>query len=185
MKLKDIAKITTGIYRKASSAGDVFNLIARDFDKYGKLKPDREPSIILNESIEKHFLSKGDILFAAKGFDNFAYVFNEEVKPAVASSMFLVLKNLNRHLILPDYLAWLLNHPNTQKKFKSMARGTNLPSISKQSLGDLEIPIPNIEKQKLIIKISDLYKKELQLKDEIRKLKDKLINQKLYNTIKE
>ncbi|MDZ7743754.1 MAG: hypothetical protein U5Q03_18975 [Bacteroidota bacterium] len=98
MKLKDIAKITTGVYRKASSAGDVFNLMARDFDNYGNLKPDREPSIILNENIEKHFLSKGDILFASKGFDNFAYIFNEEVKPAVASSMFLILKKLKQDI---------------------------------------------------------------------------------------
>ncbi|MDZ7743753.1 MAG: restriction endonuclease subunit S [Bacteroidota bacterium] len=82
-------------------------------------------------------------------------------------------------------MTWFLNHPNTQKKFKRLARGTNLPSISKQSLGDMEIPVPNIEKQKLIIKISDLYKKELQMKDEIRELKNKLVNQKLYNAIKE
>ncbi len=183
IQIKNIATITTGIYTKTHVKGNVFYLQARDFNKYKILKTNLEPNITNSDSVKKHFLNKGDVLIAAKGFDNFAAVHNEEVNPAVASSMFIVLRNIDTSLILPEFIVWYLNHPKTQSLLKKNAKGTSLPSINKKHIGEMEIPVPTIKKQKLIMKVGKLSIKEKQLHNKIQSLKKTIVNQQLINVL--
>lgn len=181
--IKDITTITTGIYTKTHSKGSVFYLQARDFDKYKTLKTNLEPNITNANSIKKHLLNKGDVLIAAKGFDNFAVMYNKDVSPAVASSIFIVLRNIDNSIIMPEFLVWFLNHPKTQLLLKKNAKGTSLPSINKKHIGEMEIPIPNIKKQKLIMEVGKLNIQEKQLHSKIQRLKETIINQQLINVL--
>ena len=182
-KIKDITKISTGIYSKTSKNGEVYSLQARDFDKFRVLKKMIEPNTIMDKSIEKHFLKENDVLMAAKGNDFFASVYEKQVYPAVASSMFLVLREVDQSYISSEYLAWYVNQPNIQKFLNSLAKGTNLPSINKKILGDLEVEIPDQLTQNIVLKINLLRTKEKQLLGQLEELKDKLINEQLINTL--
>jgi len=66
---------------------------------------------------------------------------------------------------------------------KYKARGTAMPSIRKSVLDELEISIPTIEKQKLIIELSKLANKETELRNQITYLKKQIIDQKILNEI--
>ena len=106
------------------------------------------------------------------------------IKPAVASSMFIVVK-LQDKKVLPAFLCWHINNKQTQKLLSDAAKGTALPSLSNSELGDLEIPIPSIEKQKLILLIDELYKQENKIKEQINLLREKQIQQQIINSLNE
>jgi len=181
--LKNIATIQTGVFAKPAHNGDIVYLQARHFDENGLLLGELHPDLMADDISEKHFLKPGDVLFAAKGTKNFAAVFEDHNPPSVASTSFFVIRILYE-VVLPQYLAWYLNNPDTQQFLKNLARGTSIASISKSVLDDLEISIPDFKTQKLILKITQLRNTEKGLKQEIEVLREKHIHQLIINAIK-
>lgn len=181
--IKNIASIQTGLFAKPSGTGEVVYLQSKHFDEYGQLLTVLHPDLMAEVVSEKHLLRHGDVLFAAKGTKNFATVYENHNKPAVASTSFFVLR-LTDKKVLPEYLAWFLNNNTTQALLKGQARGTSIPSISKQVLEALEMAVPSIETQKLILKITNLRNKEKALKQEIETLREKQIQQQIINALK-
>jgi restriction endonuclease S subunit len=183
--LKNIATITTGIYTTPDADGNTFYLQAKHFNNKGVIEILPKPEIWLNEKHGKHLLKTGDILFAAKGTKNFAVVFDNEIGNAVASSTFLILRINNQYSdkILPEYLAWWLNNSVNQKLLKNSAIGSALPSISKAVFQELEIYIPDLNRQKLILKIVELKDKESEYLQKIDKLRKLLVQNKILNTL--
>ncbi len=181
--IKDIATLQTGLFAKPAGMGDIVYLQSRHFDENGQLLTTLHPDLGADGISEKHLLRGGDVLFAAKGNKNFAAVYEDHNKPAVASTSFFVLR-LTGQKVLPEYLAWFLNNHSTQATLKGQAIGTSIPSISKQVLEDLEITIPSIERQKAIIQITKLRNKEIGIKQEMETLREKLIQQQIINAIK-
>ena len=183
--LKHIANIQTGIYAHTVSLGEVIYLQAKHFDETGNFLKTVKPDLHLNKQTEKHLLNNGDILFAAKGSKNFATQFEVKNGNCVASSTFLVIRINNEFskVILSEYLVWLINNPITQEWLKAKARGSSIPSISKMDLQELEINVPPLEKQKLIIKIDALRKKELTIVRSLINLKDQFTQYGLIKSI--
>lgn len=183
--LKDISSIYTGLFAKPISEGEVVYLQAKHFDENRVIKQFLRPEIKADYVTEKHLLRQGDILFSAKGTNNFAALFENENKPVVASTTFFVIR-LHEKIqkkILPEFLVWLINHPVSQKFLKGNAIGTSMVSISKVVLGELEISIPPVKTQKAILQISNLYKVEKKLKQQIQTLREQQIQQQIINSI--
>lgn len=181
--LRHIAFIQTGLFAKPIAEGDIVYLQAKHFDENGILRSSLHPDIKADYITEKHLLRTGDILFAAKGTKNFAAVFENPNEPAVASTSFFVIR-LAQNNILPQFLVWYLNHPSTQKKLKGNLQATNIPSITKSLLEQLEISIPSIETQKAVLHIAQLRNEEKKLKQQIEMLREKQIQQQIINVIK-
>lgn len=183
IKLKHISSIQTGVFAKTLTNGEIIYLQAKHFNEQGKLKGLLHPDIKSDKIAEKHLLRKGDILFAAKGKKNYASIFEANNLPAVASTSFFVIR-INSDHVLADYLKWFLNLPRTIALLKTKAIGTSISSISKLVLAELEIPIPNIQTQKVILKVFKLREKEKELIQEIEKLKEKQIQQQIIKVLK-
>jgi restriction endonuclease S subunit len=181
--LKDIASIQTGLFAKTIAKGEVVYLQSRHFDENGQLLSILHPDLKAEGIAEKHLLKSGDVLFAAKGTKNYAAVYENHNKPAVASTSFFVIRLMFKN-VLPEYIVWFLNNPTSQTLLKGQAIGTSIASISKMVLDNLEIPIPDIETQKTILKITKLRRKEISLKQEIESLREKQIQQQIINAIK-
>ncbi|MEB8345092.1 restriction endonuclease subunit S [Flavobacteriaceae bacterium KMM 6898] len=181
-ELKHIANIQTGVFAKPVAKGDIAYLQPKYFDEMGKLKINLEPDLNSIGISEKHILKQGDVIFAAKGSKNFASSFDLDDMSAAASTSFFVIRIFDKS-ILPEYLTWYLNHQTTMKYLKSYARGTSIPSISKEVLNDLEIILPSLEKQKLIFKIDDLRSAERNIIMKVLSLKQALNQQQLYNAL--
>jgi restriction endonuclease S subunit len=122
------------------------------------------------------------VLFAAKGFKNFATVYEMHNLPAVASTSFFVIR-LKDENIISGYLAWFMNHPLTQTLLKANAHGTAMASISKVVLQELEISIPSLQTQKIILKISELRKNEKQLTQQLEELKEHQIQHQIFKAL--
>jgi len=183
--LKHIASIQTGVFAKPVPDGEVIYLQAKHFDEGGQISAEFHPDLMVGTISEKHLLRQGDVLFAAKGTKNFAAVYDIE-EPAVASTSFFVirLEEEFKQRILTEFLAWLMNHPAAQGYLKGQAMGSSIVSISKGVLEELEISIPNIATQEIILKISNLRNKEIRLKQQLEMLKNKQIQQIINNALK-
>lgn len=180
--IKDLVNIQTGLFAKPTDKGEVVYLQSKHFNENGELQSELHPDLLAVDISEKHFLRGGDVLFAAKGTKNFAAVYESQNPTAVASTSFFILRVISKE-ILPNYLSWFLNHPETQKMIKDNARGTAIPSIRKTVLEDIEISIPSIEKQRSIIQLSILMRKEIELRMSIIKQRKQLIEQEIINIL--
>lgn len=181
--IKYITNIQTGLFAKPAGIGELVYLQSKHFDEYGQLHSVLHPDLPAEGISEKHLLRDGDVLFAAKGTKNFAAVFENHNEPSVASTSFFVIR-LTDNKVLPQFLTWFLNNPTTQTLLKAQAIGTSIPSISKQVLENLEIPVPDIKTQKAIIEISKLRNREKSLKQQIETLRERQIQQQIINAIK-
>lgn len=177
MFLRNVAKIRTGVFAKPDRAGEILYLQAKHFDEFGNLASHPSPELKEDRSVGKHLLKPGDVLFAAKGTKNFAAVYSSEL-PAVASTTFFVLTS-DSSVLLPEYLAWKLNDPSTLGMLKKNAIGSSLVSIPKSLLEDLEINIPSIEKQRLVVEIDRLSRIENGLRMKIAEHRQNLTRQLL------
>ncbi len=180
--LKNITTIHTGVFAKPIPEGEIVYLQAKHFDENGELTNTLYPDLNADWKIEKHLLRNGDILFAAKGTKNFAACYEFENTRAVASTSFFVIR-LQSEEILPGYLTWFLNHPDTQHLLKGKAIGTSIASISKAVLEELEITIPGIHKQKLVLKIQNLRNREKELKQQIENLRERKVQYQIRKVI--
>jgi restriction endonuclease S subunit len=182
-KIREIANIQTGLFANNFAEGDIVYLQSKHFNEEGLLKHTLHPDLKSNEIDERHLLKRGDVLFAAKGSRNFAAAFINIDQACVASTSFFVIR-LKSNSILPEYLAWYLNHPNTLQILKAQAIGTSIASISKPVLQELEISIPDIKTQKTVLQITNLRKKEKLLNQKIESLREQQIQQQIINAIK-
>jgi len=175
--LSNIAQFQSGIYEKPDINADTLYLQAVHFTRSGSFDQTVVPQLKLNNKLEKHLLKEGDLLFAAKGLNNFAAVYHINIGKAVASSSFIVIKvrEEEKQKMLPEYLAWFITHNKQIKLMHEQQLGTTIPSISMKQLAELEIDIPPIPMQKKIIAIHQLREKEKELTNLLEEWKDKQI----------
>jgi restriction endonuclease S subunit len=184
-KLHNISSIKTGVFARTVTKGEAVYLKSQHFDEYGQLRRKLHADLYINDVIENHLLRPGDVLFSAKGTKNYAALYESQNPFAVASTSFFVIRLIeNSHRVLPEYLHWFLNHPTTQKILKSQAIGSSTASISKAVLDELEIYIPDLQTQAVILKINQLRKSEKKLREQIEILREKQIQQQIFNGIK-
>jgi restriction endonuclease S subunit len=183
--LKHIAFIQTGVFAKPIKEGQIVYLQAKHFDENGILRSYLYPDLKAETISEKHLLKLGDIIFAAKGTKNFAAFYEIKNLPAVASTSFFVIRlNENfRGKILPEFLTWYINQPASQKYLKSQAVGSSIVSISKSVLEELELTVPDIQTQRIILKIGYLRNSQKKLREQIEMLREKQIQQHITNAI--
>ncbi|ETZ22189.1 restriction endonuclease subunit S [Pedobacter sp. V48] len=182
-KIRNIVQLQTGMYAKPQPNAEVYYIQARHFDRNREFILSVNPDLAFDKKIEKHFLQVGDVLVASKGYDHFAVTYKGIVRPAVASSMFMVLRMKDQKKILPEYLAWFINHPTTQTLLSENSKGTSIPSLNKIDIGDLELTIPSVKHQQSILKIQALRQREVKIQQQINQLREQYIQQSILNTL--
>ena len=182
--LKNIAQLFSGIYTKPDFEGDVYYVQAKHFNNNGEFDFSTKPDLKLDWKIEKHLLRPGDVLLAGKGNNNFAVHYKGIIKQAIASSTFIVIRITDQNTLLPEFLAWYLNHPQTQLFFKDQSKGTDILSLTIRSVKELEIHIPSVKKQRIILELDRLRKDEKDLMTRIATLHEYQIQQQLLQSIK-
>jgi len=103
----------------------------------------------------------------------FSWCYRKIEQPAVASSIFFVLRPDTR-IIYPEYLTAILNAPQTKKTFLQIGSGTNIFSIRKSELGAFEVPLPNMTEQRTIAALSELYQQQVALAQQMIEQKQNL-----------
>ncbi len=178
-KLKDIANVLSGIYLRPSPTGEIAYLQISDMQalSVGKttLKVDFVPKM------SRYLLKKGDILFAGKGTKYFCQTFNLDIQAVPSTTLYIIRPNQEK--ILPEYLSWFLNLPQTEAKVKTAQVGSSVPLIHKSSLEELDIIIPDLAAQSNILKVAALQYREQELLSSIAEKRKILVDQTLLRLI--
>jgi restriction endonuclease S subunit len=177
VELKDICSLSFGPYLQASSEGTIPYLQIRQFNDEGQLVYDVTEFVSSEEKTRGYILKEGDVLFVGKGSRLFAWCYDAKIGPAIASSIFYVLRT-DTTKINPDFLAAILNLQQSKNTFNQMSAGTNIFSIRKSELGAFKVPLLPIKEQFAIANLSKLHQQEITVANQ-------LINQKqnLYSGI--
>jgi restriction endonuclease S subunit len=171
--LKEIAQIQFGYYEPPSEHGTIPYLQVKHFDNNGRMTKEIDTFVEDTGKLNQYLLEEGDILFTSKGYRFQAIPFKKLNTPAVASSIFFIIRP-NRSKIVPGYLAAILNQPENLRHFQKSGAGSSIPSIRKSELADFKIPMPDLDTQRRIANVLDLFNKELELLDLMMKQKKEL-----------
>lgn len=131
-------------------------------------------------STEKYEVNSGDVLFISRGTRNQAVVVNAVPEQTIASATLYILRV--KHGIDPAYLAWALNQSPVQSQIAQVRTGAGTPIVQRKLIGELQIPVPSLEKQKHIAEIGKLMMQEKSLNRELVELvnlKQNLVGQRL------
>lgn len=98
-------------------------------------------------------LSKGQVIFAARGSRNFAYSLSEAPQGAVCAPHFFVLTLKDSAQILPEFLVWQINQKPCQDYLRRTAVGSSTTTtVRRPALEAMPLNAPSIETQIAIIK---------------------------------
>tara|TARA_R110000796_G_scaffold252646_1_gene390348 strand:+ start:52335 stop:52958 length:624 start_codon:yes stop_codon:yes gene_type:complete len=123
------------------------------------------------------YLCPGDILFMAKGTRNDAAVVRELPHNTVCTPNFYHIRlTPSACNVMPEFLAWQLNHVDAQRYFAMCSQGSAAPSITKSQLGNLPIVVPPIEQQTLMVKLADAAIREQQLLNQLIENRQRMID---------
>lgn len=109
---------------------------------------------------DHHLAKKGDLVFRSRGQITTAAVLNKDPGKAVVAAPLLRIRITKTDKVLPDYLNWYISQRDAQIFLTSRAKGTVQKMISKQTIEDLEIALPSLEKQKKIVELNTLSERE-------------------------
>ncbi|SDZ47620.1 Type I restriction modification DNA specificity domain-containing protein [Rhodonellum ikkaensis] len=162
VRLEEISDLRFGYYTKPKEKGEIAYLQAKNFDEVGNSKQDLDNFLDPDPKNRLHLLNEGDILLIGKGNKNSAWVYKNEFGPAIASSIFFVIRP-NQKKVLPEYLTIIFNTIQTQTYFQALGAGSSIPSIRKSELEAFTFILPPLALQEKIVGIKRLQNKELQL----------------------
>jgi restriction endonuclease S subunit len=186
VKLHEITEIKTGItFRNRlldNLDGDVEVIQMKDVDSSCNIS-DRLIRISSDNIKTRHYLQPNQIILLAKGKNTRACLITEASKKRVISSAFFSLKIKQPQQVLPYYLQWFLNLPQSEEYFKSNASGTSMFSLPMSVLKNLDIALPTIDVQKKVIKIVQTRQQEKTTLYELEEKKDTYIQQLLMHQI--
>ncbi len=123
---------------------------------------------------DRFFLKKGDVLFLAKGANNYALLFSSSVK-AVAVSSFFVIRGCDDG-VSPAYLSCYINSQLGQRQLESAKEGTYVTNITKKTLEEMTITIPSMEEQERIVRLFQLAEREKELISQLGVNRERLVN---------
>ncbi|WP_299022177.1 restriction endonuclease subunit S [uncultured Photobacterium sp.] len=158
-RLSEVADIQAGYPFRGSIKHDegaaVRVVQAKDISDLGELIQDELVRTELTGKKQPTWLQKGDVLFIAKGMRNFAAHVPENLEYVTCSpSLFQIrIKQSLLGMVNPMFLAWQLNQKPVQQYLRKSAEGSTQINIRKPVLGDVEIAIPDIERQDTIAKL--------------------------------
>lgn len=144
-----------------------------DVDNGGEISPETVIRIQPNEPIpEDHWLRSGDVLVPSRGQRTTAAAFRLEMDKAIVGPQFFVARP--KAGILPEYLAWFLRSEPACRHFEQRRKGTYVQILQRGDVAELEVPIPPLRVQELIVALDALIREEARLSDRLVSLRAQL-----------
>lgn len=174
MKIKKLATVQMGYsFRsrlEASEGGGVAVIQMKDLLDDNTVGCDDLVRISMKAMKDHHLAQRGDLVFRSRGLVTTAAVLLEDPGKAVVAAPLLRIRVTKPEEVLPEYLSWYINQRDAQIFLTSRAKGTVQKMISKQTVEELEVALPNLENQKQIVELAMLAAREESL---LQKLADK------------
>jgi restriction endonuclease S subunit len=164
IKIKKLATVQMGYpFRsrlEGSTDGDMQVIQMKDLLNNNTVGCEELVKVEKEKVKEHHLAQKGDLIFRSRGLTTTAAILRDDPGRAVVSAPLLRIRITEPDRILPEYLNWYISQRDAQIFLTSRAKGTAQKMISKQTIEDLEVTLPSLEKQKTIVELASLSARE-------------------------
>ncbi len=181
-QVSDIATIRNGYAFRGriepDMSGDTRVIQASDLAAGRELDTAALACVQLGAKAERYQLTEKDIVFVARGLRQRAYRPVRDTitgKPIITAFGLLVITAIESR-VLPDYLYWALNTPRIQHAIGKLTEGTSLSFISDKNFGQVDIPLPTLDKQLQIEQLMAMHRQRAQLRQTLTQLDDTLVH---------
>ncbi|HPT70702.1 MAG TPA: restriction endonuclease subunit S [Candidatus Cloacimonadota bacterium] len=185
--LKEVAAIQMGYQARTRlepvAESDYTIILGKDISAENEIDVSNLVRIDLKTEDSKFLLQRKDVLFMAKGTSNLAVYPKQSLHNTVASGSFYAIR-ITVSDMEPGYLAWWLNQRMAQEYFAiNRSSGATLSFITAEALRNTPILIPEIEMQRKIVKLAELYSQMKNKTKKLLELQSDLINTVTYRAI--
>lgn len=180
--LHTIATVLTGYSFRSriepTSSGAIAVIQMKDLTETNRVNCSELTRIDSEQLRPHHFVKRGDLIFRSRGLSNSTALLADDLGSAVLAAPLLRIR-ITSNALLPEYLNWYISQPPAQSYLTSCAEGTALKMISKQSLENLEVVVPSIARQRLIIEMASLEAEEQRILKTLMGKRNHYISSKL------
>lgn len=165
MKIQDFCKIRLGhAFRErlvGHPDGEVLVIQPKNILSNGSISFRGDAPLKMGVSTSK-FLQPGDVLVVNRGrFAASVFDFSDGKRWITPSS--IIVLTINMTSVLPGYLACYLNSAKGQNMFQRHFEQTTISFISGKNLGEMNIPIPSLDRQRAVVAFEQATEKYKQL----------------------
>lgn len=169
MELGVIADVIIGVLvnREQNYQGNIsytlFNIKTCNDDKI-------KTKINTNKNLDRKLTKVGDILFQLTYPNNIIYI-DEVLKDLLVTSQMCIIRP-NEKIINSKYLKWYLESDKGREQIMLNINGSSIKKISVNDLRKINIPVLDMEKQKKISDLMELWEKEKDILQTLIQKKD-------------
>lgn len=131
---------------------------------------------------DKFILRQGDLVFRSRGKTPEVALVEEAIEEALLVAPLVRIRPGDR--VLGEYLRWVINREDSQNFLKGHMRGTASKMVSKQSLSELPIEVPSLDRQQEIVALINAAWREQKLYQQIAEKRGKFSNDWLMRLVK-
>jgi len=133
--------------------GDVRVIQLKDVSRSGLKDRDALLTTIVDGRKEPEWVRDQDLVFVARGWSNYAALVTDPPQRTVCSPHLYLMRVKEPGWLMPGFLAWQLQQAPAQRYLRQAAEGTLQVSVRRSLLGKLEIRIPSIARQQIVLYI--------------------------------
>jgi Type I restriction modification DNA specificity domain len=188
LKIGDVATVQVGYsFRsrlEASGEGGVAVIQMKDL-RADNIVDCRDLTFADITSVKNHHLAqRGDLIFRSRGLVMNSAILVDDPDRAIVAAPLLRIRVTSFDKVMPEYLNWYIAQRDAQSYLSSSARGTAQKMINKQVLEDMELLLPSMEQQALIVDLAGLAAREKVLLGRIAEKRNQYISTMLMHIAK-
>jgi hypothetical protein len=154
--------------------GDIRVLQIRDIRGEADIAFDSLPRVTWSATGRPPLLKPGDIVLPARG-EHYDATLVRSKEPAIPSSQLYIL-HPKQGALSPEYLCWYLNQQEPRSYILRNRAGTSIPTLSRQVLESLPVPVPAPATQRKIVELARLWQQEQSLTRKLQSNRSKLLD---------
>lgn len=180
MLLPNICEIRSGYTARGrlevAQSGGVLAIQLGDVSPEGGVQVEHLTRLQIEVPPDRYFVRAGDVLFRSRGEKTTAAAIPQEFPEAALALLPLIVLRPQHGSLLPEYLAWAINQAPAQRHLEASARGTSMRMIPRSAFDDLNIDVPDLHAQRLIVETAELAGRERELASEIADKRHQLVH---------
>lgn len=180
--LQNIADVQAGYsFRtrlESMETGSVAVIQMKDLTDSNQVRCDQLAKVDMDAPKGHHLVRPGDLIFRSRGLTSTSALLLDNPGVAVLAAPLLRIR-ITSDSILPEYLNWYISQPLAQSYLTSCSEGTSLKMISKLSLENLEVFVPSIARQRLIVETALLAAEEQRILRTLTEKRNQYLSSKL------
>ncbi len=174
--LSQLAAIKSGYQFRAriedDPTGNVAVIQVKDLGEDLRLRLDGLERAQIDRA-EPYLVRQGDVLFLARGARLRAAAIEDDLRGTIANGFFFILRPVP--LVLPAFLAWSINARPFQEQLRPFVRGSHIPLVTRGDLEQIQIDVPPLETQRLIVALDEAQRREKYLQQVLEAKRAQLI----------